>query len=252
MSDVPPPADAPMVPSPAHLAPRAVPWNHAFSWYEGAMRLFKRAPATWGVLSALTLFSELGFTEVPEVGPLLAKVIAPLVACGLIYAAARVDGGERPLLLDSVAAFRASGGAIIAIILTSLLTFATEALTAWWIADANLLSSQPQELTWTAIGGIYTIGILVSLPMAFVPFHVLFESVPIAAAFAASWNGFALNTMPLLIYAAASLVLLGFGLVTMGIGLVFVLPLWAASSYVAWKDIFAVRQSPFEGEAIVA
>jgi uncharacterized membrane protein len=88
--------------------------------------------------------------------------------------------------------------------------------------------------------------------MAFVPFHVLFEGVGIGAAFAASWNGFVLNTMPLMIYAAASLVLLGFGLVTMGIGLVFVLPVWAASSYVAWKDVFSVRQSPFDAAAITA
>src|SRR5262249_43092250 len=155
-------------------------------------------------------------------------------------------------LLDAIAAFRASGGAITAIIATSMLTFAAEALTAWWLADANLLSGKPQELSWSAIGGIYAIGILVSLPMAFVPFHVLFENVPVLAGFLASWNGFVLNTLPLILYAAASLVLLVFGLVTMGIGLVFVLPLWAASSYFAWKDIFAVRQSPFEAEAIAA
>ena len=64
------------------------------------------------------------------------------------------------------------------------------------------------------------------------------------AAFAASWNAFALNALPLLVYAAASLVLLGFGLATMGLGLVLALPLWAASSYAAWKDIFGVRDAP--------
>ena len=56
--------------------------------------------------------------------------------------------------------------------------------------------------------------------------------------------------MPLLVYAAASLVLLGFGLATMGIGLVIVLPLWAASSYAAWKDVFGVR--PHRPPAAVA
>ena len=76
------------------------------------------------------------------------------------------------------------------------------------------------------------------------PFHVLFEQVPVGAAFAASWNAFVRNTVPLLVYAAASLVLLGFGLATMGIGLVIVLPLWAASSYAAWKDIFGVSDAP--------
>ena len=78
----------------------------------------------------------------------------------------------------------------------------------------------------------------------FVPFHVLLEPVTPAAAFAASWNAFALNTIPLLAYAAASLVLAAFGLLTFGLGLVLALPLWVASSYAAWKDIFGIRDAP--------
>jgi uncharacterized membrane protein len=66
----------------------------------------------------------------------------------------------------------------------------------------------------------------------------------VGAAFAASWNAFALNTMALLAYGALSLVLLGLSLLTMGVGLVLALPLWAASSYAAWKDIFGVRDVP--------
>jgi len=210
------------------------------------MRLFKRGPAIWAALALLTLASELGLSEVPDVGPLLAKVVVPLVACGLLYAAAAADRGHRPQLAYAIAAFRARGGAIIAIVVASLITFAAEAFTAWWIADANLLTyaSSSQELSSVAIAGIYAIGVLASLPFTFVPFHVLFERVPAAVAFAASWNAFILNLAPLLVYAVASLVLLGFGLVTMGLGLILALPLWAASSYVAWKDVFGVREAP--------
>jgi uncharacterized membrane protein len=64
------------------------------------------------------------------------------------------------------------------------------------------------------------------------------------AAFAASWNAFALNTIPLIAYAGASMVLLAFGLATFGFGFAIVLPLWIASSYAAWKDIFGIRDAP--------
>ena len=70
------------------------------------------------------------------------------------------------------------------------------------------------------------------------------EQAPPGAAFAASWQAFVLNTLPLLAYAAASLVLLAFGLATMGLGLVLALPLWVASTYAAWKDIFGIRDAP--------
>jgi uncharacterized membrane protein len=245
-----PPGEDPRgVAPPAHLQSRTVPWRNALTWYEDAMRLVKRAPATWGALAFLTLACEIGLEAVPDFGPMLSKIVVPLVACGMLYAAAATDRGGTPSLRHALAAFRAPAPAIAAVIAAGLLTFAAEALAAWWIAGADLLApgSASSVLTAPQVGGIYAIGILASLPLTFVPFHVLFEQVAVSAAFAASWNAFVRNTVPLLVYAAASLVLLGFGLATMGVGLVIVLPLWAASSYAAWKDVFGVRDAPAAG-----
>jgi len=213
------------------------------------MRLVKQRPVTWAMLAFLTLAAEFALEAVPGFGPVLGKIVVPLVACGMLYAAAAADRGGRPSLLYAATAFRAPIPAILAVVVAGAFTFAAEAFAAWWIADVNLLSRDAAggDLTTTAIAGIYAIGILASLPLTFVPFHVLFERVAPGAAFAASWNGFALNTLPLLVYAAVSLLLLGFGLLTMGIGLVLVLPLWAASSYAAWRDVFGVREPPAAG-----
>jgi hypothetical protein len=244
MNETPPPIDV-SVP-PAHLHPRIIPWRHALAWYEDAMRLFKRAPAIWVALAVVTIVTELALKAVPLVGSLLSQAVTPLVACGLIYAAAATDRGVSPSLELAVRAFRAPIGAIAAITASALLTFAAETFAAWWIAGANLLDpgDSSMSLSSMAIAGTFAIGILASLPVMFVAFHVLFERVPPGPAFAASWNAFALNTLPLLVYSAASLVLLGFGLATFGLGLVLALPLWAASSYAAWKDIFGIRDAP--------
>ena len=240
------PTPPPMVSPPAHLEPRAVPWQNALRWYEEAMRLVKRAPAMWAALALLTLAAEFALQAVPDFGPTLGKIVVPLVACGLIVAAAAVDRGARPAFAHLLLAFRAPVPAIAAIVGSSLVSFAAEAIAAWWIADVNLLATDPaaSDLTTTAVGGIYAIGILASLPVTFVPFHALFEGVAPGVAFRASFDAFAQNTPPLLAYAAASFLLLGFGLATMGFGLILVLPLWAASSYAAWKDVFAVQEAP--------
>ena len=244
MNEIPPPFDH--SPPPAHLHPRIVPWRHALAWYEDAMRLFKRAPATWIGLAIVTIVTELALKSVPWVGTVLSQLVTPLVACGLIYAAADADRGVAPSLRHAVLAFRAPTSAILAIIASALVAFAAEAFAAWWIAGANLLNtgSSAMDLSSAAVGGVLTLGILASLPVMFVAFHVLFEGVQPGAAFAASWKAFALNTLPLLVYSAASLVLLGFGLATFGLGLALALPLWAASSYAAWKDIFGIRDAP--------
>jgi hypothetical protein len=245
----PPPPSLLPPPPPAHLHARVVPWRHAFAWYEEAMRLWKRAPIPWALLALATLVSELCLQAVPTIGALLGKIVTPLVGCGMVYAAASADRGKRPQFVLAVAAFRAPAAAIAAIVTASFVTFAAEGYAAWWVADANLLAPEQAatELSTTEILGIYAIGVLASLPVGFVPFHVLFERARFAEAFVASWRAFALNTSPLLVYAAASMLLLGFGLLTMGVALVVVLPLWTASSYAAWKDVFGVRDAPDVG-----
>jgi uncharacterized membrane protein len=141
--------------------------------------------------------------------------------------------------------FRTGGNAIAAIVAASLVAFAAQALAGWWIADANLLEYESMaQLSIPAVLGIYAFGTLAALPVTFVPFLVLFERVPLRDAFVISGVAFAQNTLPLIVYGAASLVLLAFGLLTAGIGLAIALPLWAASSYAAWKDVFGLRDAP--------
>jgi hypothetical protein len=229
-----------------HLHPRCVPWQHALAWYEDAMRLFKRSPAMWITLAVATVLTELTLKTVPVAGTLLSQLVTPLVACGLVYGAAAADRGSRPSLHDAIRAFRAPPSAIAAVIASALVAFLAEAFAAWWVADVNLFDAggSSADLSPAAVTGILALGILASLPVMFVVFHVLFENVRPAPAFVASWNAFVLNTLPLLVYSAASMVLLGFGLATLGVGLALALPLWAASSYAAWKDIFGIRDAP--------
>jgi uncharacterized membrane protein len=84
---------------------------------------------------------------------------------------------------------------------------------------------------------VYAAGVAVSLPLTLVPIVALFEGAGVADSFAASVAAFRRNVGAFLLYGGLSLALLGLAIVTMGIILPVVLPLWAASSYVAWKDI---------------
>ena len=206
MTDLPP-----LTPPPAaHLHPRIVPWQHALAWYEDAMRLFKRGPATWLTLALITIAAEFALRLVPSLGPLLAEIIV---------AARRL----RPDLRGGLRRSRRTAGARQCDQGVSRSRWArwprssrprssrsrAESFAAWWIAGTNLLDPAGSAGTFElpVLIGIYAIGILASLPVMFVPFHVLLEPVAPGAAFAASWHAFALNTIPLLTYAAASLVL---------------------------------------------
>jgi uncharacterized membrane protein len=131
---------------------------------------------------------------------------------------------------------------VAAIVIGALAVFAAEALAAYYFAEANLLvsnSDNDQLTSLAAIGAVVT-GALVSLPVTFVPFAVLFTGASFGGAFATSMRAFVLNIAPLLIFAALAVVLVALGLMTFGVGLIAVFPLLSAASYAAWKDIFAI------------
>jgi hypothetical protein len=237
------PADPPQTSMPpAVRAARSVPANHALLWYREALRLWKRGPVIFMALALATLLVDLGLSLIPGGGVLLAQIAVPLAACGLLYASLAADRGGRPRLADIAAIAGASTEAMTAVIVSGAIVFAAEAAAAYAVGGVNMLVPGMRDATITpgAILAIYAIGMAVSLPVTFVPFAALFDGLGFRASFAQSVDGFTRNPAPLALYGVLSLALLLFGWATAGIGLLFALPWWAASSYAAWKDIFAI------------
>ena len=224
---------------PLALVPRAVPAGHAFTWFEVALRLFKRAPWRWCALGCITLGSELLLDLVPGIGVAAASVIVPVVECGMLIGAAAVDRGGPLEIRYATAAFNARPAALAAIVLSALCVFAVEALVAYATTGANLLVD-PTDARITA-GGLFLVfgaASIASLPFVFVPLAVLLQNVALGHAFATSLHAFALNVVPLLLFAAFSLGLITVGLMAFGVGLVAVFPILACANYAAWKDIY--------------
>ena len=204
------------------------------------MRLFKRSPWVWCVLGFVTLAADVGLQFIPGIGVAASKVILPVVECGMLIGAAALDAGAPLRPRYALAAFGAPPAALAAIVGSGLLVFAAEAIAAYAIDGVNLLAveSSSSELSGIALIAVLGTGTIVSLPVAFVPFAVLFAGASFAGAFAASARAFGLNVAPLMLFGLLALVLVGLGVLTFGVGLIAVFPLLSAASYAAWKDIF--------------
>ena len=230
--------DAPQ-PSLASTLPRAVPAASALAWFEAAMRMFKRAPMLWCALGFITLASKVALELIPGIGRAASEVIVPVIECGLLIGAAELDHGRPRAIGHAFAAFRAPPRALAAIVLSALLVSAAETATAYALAGVNLLADPTDvRLTTGVLVAVISAATFASLPLVFVPLAALFGQTGFVGAFAASLRGFALNIAPLLLFGVLSLVLTLLGLLLFWIGLVAVLPLLAAASYAAWKDIY--------------
>lgn len=220
---------------------RSVKLDRAFAWYSEAMRLFKVHPLRMALLALVVIVTELVLNMIPTFGAPATKIVVPMLACSLLYAALACDRGEVPRAAHLLAPFAAPLHAILTVITASLAVFGVEWLVAWQVAGVNLLAIEEiPDLKGPAILAIYGSGVAVSLPLTLVPMLALFEGASAREAFATSVAAFFKNMPAFLLYGALSVALLGIGFVTHGLALVVVLPLWAASSFAAWKDLFRI------------
>lgn len=202
------------------------------------MRLYNRHPLRFVALAVAVIAAELVLGAIPVAGRPLANVVVPIVACGLLYASLAVDRGDRPRASHLVAPFAAPARALAAVIVSSLAVFLAEWAVAWHAGGVNLLDAGSEvALSAGDVLLAYTAGVVVSLPLTLVPMFALFEATGVGESFAASAVAFTRNVRAFAVFGAMALALLGMAIVTMGILLPVVLPLWAAASYAAWKDL---------------
>jgi uncharacterized membrane protein len=205
------------------------------------MLLWKRGPLAFSALALVILAVNLALNLLPAAGIAIAQAILPLAECSLLYASLAADRGDRPRLRHLAAVAGASPGALAAVVVAGAAVFGAEALVALEFGGINMLAPGADvPVSATALIATYAAGMLVSLPLTFVPFAALFDGAPFGEAFAQSFAAFARNPAPLVVYGALSFALLLLGLLTNGLGLLLALPWSAAASYAAWKDIFGV------------
>lgn len=217
---------------------RAAP-GAAFRWYAEALRLFRAAPMRFAGLTAVIVAAELLLGLVPVAGRPAAAIVVPILACSLLFASLATDRGDKPRALHLVAPFAAPVAALVAIVLASVAVFAVEWIVAWQADGIDLLDVRGEAMRGSTIALVYALGVLVSLPLTLVPLHALFENATVGQAFASSIAAFTRNLPAFLAYGVLSYLLLGIAVATMGLGLLVALPLWAASAYAAWKELFA-------------
>jgi hypothetical protein len=218
---------------------RTVRADRAFAWYAEALRLFKRQPVRFVALAVAVVALHFALLAIPLVGPSAANILVPILAASLLFAALATDRGDCPRAKHLLAPFAAPVQAIGAVIAATLVVSGAEWLTAWHFADANLLSLDDViALSVRDYVLLYAVGTAVALPLTLVPLFAFFEGAGVRDAFAWSVHAFARNVPAFLLYAGLTIALLGVVVVTHDIARPFVLPLWVASSYAAWKDLF--------------
>jgi uncharacterized membrane protein len=227
---------------------RAVGVGAVFAWLRFGWNVFLVNPGVWIVSALIVIAGFFALMALWLVGWLLACLLAPLFAAGLLTLSRRAAHGEAFGLFDLAAGFSTRATPLITLgaifMLASLAIKGMIGLLLGGSVAGGLLVSGIAGLG-VALGGsllVLLLSPLLVLPlwmaMWFAPALVLFNGMSPLEACKASLGACLKNILPLLIL---GLVIFGLSLLAVlpaGVGFLVLLPVLAGTAYASYQDVF--------------
>ncbi len=248
---------------------RSLPSKNGFIWLKAGWQLFKLAPGMAVLSSILMGFCSLLTAIVPVIGSVASTLLSPALVAGafLIWQGLQQRGRidledlfygfkkhfEKLLLLGllNIIAMTLAivGGALlyIGILLGTasitgfeLASFAEQAAQMKSLLDAPSMEILTSPLFTLILMGallVMMLGVPVLMTQVFSPAFVVFYRMAPWDAMKASFHACLRNAWPYLAYSLGLAVLYLLGVLTLGLGLLIVVPIHVASNYYAMTDI---------------
>jgi len=257
-----PPPGPGVVPATAPTPPAggwAVAAGRGLAWWSEGWRLFKANPVIWIVITFLFIALMFGLALIPFVGQIASSLLYPVLGAGILLGTRALDRGGELTVGHLFACFNDKA---MPLIVVALLYFGGW-FVIWMVGLAlliglagfqtlsALMSGDPVETGLTliaAIGFAIVIVVLVMTLLAvplimaywFAPALVLFRGDEPMAAMKSSFTAGMRNIPPFLVYSLLGMVFAIVASIPLFLGWIVLAPVYAATIYASYKDIFGV------------
>jgi uncharacterized membrane protein len=233
---------------------RAVEAGRGAGWIGAGWDYFTRSAGIWVAITIVwfVIFVALGF--VPFIGGFVSQLLTPVFAAGLFLGCRAMDEGGTLELGHLFRGFSVNTGPLIlvgALYLAAVIAlFIVLALFAFALLGGigvviQAMQGQPEEL----IGNLPMLAVVLLLGLAlyvpilmalwFAPALVALGGLAVGDAVNASFRGCLRNIVPFLLWGLIMLLLGILAAIPFGLGFLVLFPLIWASTYAAYKEIFA-------------
>jgi uncharacterized membrane protein len=230
---------------------RTVGIDAVFAWLRLAWNLFMVHPAVWVASALILIVGGLALLAVWPIGPLLAGLLAPVLAAGLLAMCRKAADGEAVGLSDLAAGFSARTAPLILLgVIFMLAMLAIHVLVFVLFSGSvagGLLMSGFVGLG-VLLGGSLVALLLSSLlfiplwmALWFAPALVLFNGMPPAEACKASFAACLKNLLSFLLLGLIVFALGFFAALPAGLGFLVLIPVLAGTAYASWQDVFVAH-----------
>lgn len=233
--------------------PHARPFGNGWKWISQGFWHFKQNPLAWIVALVVWVVLSTLISLVPFIGSLLITLVSPVILAGLMMGAAAQEHGDDFEISHLFAGFSSSVGQLVLVGLLYLVGMVVMVVVLTMVGGGvmfgvmgGMQGAEPGAIPSAAgIGSVVLImllglGLSIPLMMAywFAPALIAMEGLSAIPAMKQSFSGCVKNILPFLLYGVIGLILFFIGAIPVGLGLLVVLPVMAASMYTAYRDIY--------------
>ena len=234
------------------------PAGHGWQWIKDAFGYFMASPGTWiaSVIIMIVIMFVLAF--IPVLGSFLSNFLTTIFTAGLMLGCSAIDKGE-PLTINHLfAGFKKNtgdlilvsllymAGMIVIMLLVGLIMVLTGGASGMFAEMASNTQSgaTPEQIqAMMGVGGIAVlVGLAAVIPLAmayyFAPVLIIKHDLGPMEAMKLSFKGCLKNMMPFLVYGIIMLILALVASLPLFLGWLVLGPVFIASLYTAYKDIF--------------
>lgn len=214
--------------------PHARTIGSGWRWLVGGFEHFKRNFIAWMVAAVLWIVAAVLLSLIPFIGVLVVNLITPVVAAGLMCGCRDQEQGLNFRVAHLFAGFSQKN-------VGQLLLLGTLMIANTLVVDLIRISAIASGSAFIGIlGGLTILGLSVLAGMAFyfAPVLIALDEMPLLSALKSSFSGCTKNILPFLWYCIAGFLLLIVAAIPLGLGLFVLIPIFMASPYAAYRDIY--------------
>lgn len=247
----------PIAPPPHDGGNRRVDPGNCFDWLRQGWALFTGNPGIWIGATVIVAVLTMALHIVPVIGSLVANLLTPVLAAGMLDMARRQSAGTTLEINDLFVGFKEMTGplivlgviytvalAVVVIVVALLVTGGIAGGAAGMAMGGGRPAGVGMGLGMM-FGSVLLAGLLgavlaapLMMAMWFAPALVFFNRMEPVAALKASFHACTANWLVLLVYGVILLVLAFFAALPMGLGFLVLAPVVTGSIYASYRDIF--------------
>ncbi|AKH22175.1 hypothetical protein AAY24_09580 [Sedimenticola thiotaurini] len=236
--------------------PHARPFGNGWKWISQGFWHFKQNPLAWLVALVIWVVLSVVLSLVPFIGSLVITLLSPVMLAGLMLGSAAQEHGDDFEISHLFAGFSSSVGQLVLVGLLYLVGMLVMGFVMVMVGGgvmfgmlggmSGMPGAEPGAMqSAVGVGSVLLIGLLglgLSIPLMmaywFAPALIAMEGLSAVSAMKQSFTGCLKNILPFLLYGVIGLILFFIGAIPVGLGLLVVMPVMAASMYTAYRDIY--------------